>query len=189
MKALFNIKKLQVAKLTETNGVISYATPIQVAGTVSLTMNVEQSSEAVYADGTSYITVTGAIATTGTLENYFIPKEVLKQIYGYVESANHELMQTDKQPAEFAMQFACDDENGKEVYFTYYRVTSTKPGINLQTKESGTTINPQSVELNAIPITLADNSTRVIYSFATEDATNYATYFNSVSVPTLPTSI
>ncbi len=187
MKAIFNIKKLQFSRLHETNGVISYDTPLTVPGTVSLTMDVEQSVDPIYADGISYISIPGAAATSGTLENYFIPKSVLIDIYRYAESSAGEMMQTDDQPYAFGMQFACDDDEGKEVRFTYYNVTSTKPGVNLQTKESSTTINPQSVSLAANTIPVGDKN--VTYSFATEEATNYATYFEAITIPTLPESI
>ena len=190
MKALFNIKKLQISKFTEgTNNTYTYGTPIRVPGTVSLTMDVEQSIDPIYADGISYISISGAMNTTGTLENYFIPVQVLKEIYRYIESDAGEIMQTDDQPYDFAMQFACDNEEGEEIYFTYYHVSSTKPGINLQTKEDSTTINPQSVELSATPIAVQIGSTtnykNIIYSFADSTATNYATYFNAVTVPTI----
>lgn len=183
MKALFNIKKLQFSKLTENNGSYTYGTPLQIPGTVSLTMDVEQTLEPIYADGVSYITVAGAAATSGTLENFLFPKDVLTQIYRYVVSTNGEVMQSDDQPYAFGMQFACDDDEGKEVYFTYYNVSSTKPGVNLQTKESSPTINPQSVSLSANPIKVGNKN--ITFSYATEEATNYATYFVAIQVPTI----
>lgn len=187
MKALFNIKRLQISKLTESNGTYTYGTPIQIPGTVSLSMDIDQSIELVYADGVAYVAVPGAVSTTGTLENYFIPTTVLTQIYRYVVSSNGEYLETDDQPYSFGMQFACDNDEGDEVYFTYYNVSSTKPGINLQTKESSTTINPQSVDLTASPITVGTK--QVVKSFATKDATNYSTYFTAITVPTIPTSL
>lgn len=188
MKALFNIKKLQFSKLTEgEGGVITYGTPIKIPGTVSLTMDVEQEVTQIYADGIVYIQSSGAQAVSGTLENYLIPKEALKEIYRYAESSNDEMMETDDMPYEFGMQFACDNEAGEEVLFTYYRVASTKPGINLQTKESGLTVNPQSVDLSASPIKVGDKN--ITRSYAEPGAANYNNYFQAISIPTLKQNI
>lgn len=185
MKALFNIKKLQVAKLTETDGEYSYDTPIKVKGTVSLSMDVEQSNEVIYADGGAYITLQGAATTTGTLENYHIPEEVLLKIYNYIKGTNGEICQTDEAVSRMAMQFACDDDEGNEVYFTYYDVVSTKPSLNLQTREDGVTVNAESVDLTANPITI--DGKNIIRSYATKDTDAYANYFDKVTLPTFTT--
>lgn len=184
MKALFNIKKLQVSKLTEeTDGNYSYGTPIKVPGTVSLSMDIEQTNETIYADGVSYITLQGAATTTGTLENYHIPEEVLLNIYNYVKSTTGEILQTDDAVNRMGMQFACDDDAGNEVYFTYYDVTSTKPSLSLQTREDGVTVNAESVDLTANSIKVGDKN--VIRSYATKDMDAYENYFDKVNVPTI----
>ena len=185
MKVIFNIKKLQFSKITAISaaGVPTYATPILVPGTVSLSMETESSVDPFYADGIAYYMPSGATSTTGTLENALFPVDVLKDIYGYITDSNSNLLETDAAPSEFGMQFACDSDEG-EVYFTYYRVSSNKPGINLQTSETSATINPQSVEISASTINLAGGQ-RVLKSYATRTATNYANYFTAITVPTL----
>lgn len=185
MKVIFNIKKLQFSKITaiSTAGVPTYATPILVPGTVSLSMETESSVDPFYADGIAYYMPSGATSTTGTLENALFPEDVLKDIYGYITDSNNNLLETDAAPSEFGMQFACDSDAG-EVYFTYYRVSSNKPGINLQTSETSATINPQSVEVSASTITLAGGQ-RVLKSYAKPGATNYSNYFTAITVPTI----
>lgn len=183
MKALFNIKKLHVAKLSETDGTYTYDTPIKVPGTISLSMDIEQSNDIFYADGGAYITLQGASSTTGTLENYHIPEEVLLKIYNYVKSTTGEICQTDDPVNRMAILFACDDENGNEVRFTYYDVTSTKPGLNLQTREDGVTVNAESVDLTANSIVCG--SKNVIRSYCTKDMEAYENYFDKVTVPTI----
>lgn len=186
MKVLFNIKKLQMSKITSLSagGVPTYAEPLLVPGTVSLTLDSEESSDPFYADGEAYYTPNGSETSTGTLENAMFTKEVLKAIYAYVEDTDGNMLATDGQVSEFGMQFACDSDDG-EVYFTFYRVSSTKPGINLTTNNPNATINPQSVNLTATAVTLADGQTRISRSFADKTATNYATYFNSITLPTI----
>ena len=184
MKVNFNIKKLQFSKITAVSeaGVPTYGTPILLPGTVSLTFDNDQTSDPFYADGEAYFTPAGASSYTGTLENALFSKEVLKEIYNYVEDKNGNLLETTDAPFEFGMQFACDSDDG-DVYFTYYRVSSNKPGLNLQTSESSATINPQSVSLTASPVTLADGATKVVKGFATKEASNYSTYFTAITLP------
>lgn len=187
MKVIFNIKKLHLSPITEisANGVPTYADPLVVPGTVSLSMDSEENSEPFYADGEAYYTPTGAETATGTLENALFTNEVLEKIYAYVKDSNGNMLATDGQTKEFGMQFACDSDDG-EVYFTYYRVSSNKPGLNVTTNSPNATINPQSVNLSASTISLADG-TRIIKSFADKSATNYNTYFDAITIPTRTT--
>jgi phi13 family phage major tail protein len=185
MKVVFNIKKLQFSKISSVSaaGVPTYETPILVPGTVSLSMETESTTDPFYADGIAYYMPSGATSTTGTLENAWISEEALKAIYGYVEDANGNLIETDAAPSEFGMQFACDSDEG-EVYFTYYRVGSNKPGLNVQTSESSATINPQSVEISASTVNLASGQ-RILKSYAKPGASNYNTYFQAIVLPTI----
>ena len=190
MKVMFNIKKMQFSKITNISdaGVPTYDSPMLMPGTVSLTFENDSSSDPFYADGVAYFQPSGTSAVTGTLENALFTKEVLKALYAYVEDSNGNMLETDGQVSEFGMQFACDSDDG-DVYFTYYRVSTNKPGLNLTTNAPGATVNPQSVNVTASPITLADGVTKIIKSFATKEASNYANYFTAISVPTLPASV
>lgn len=189
MKVIFNIKKLQLSKIESMSdsGLPTYGTPMKMPGTVSLTLDSEDTNDPFYADGYGYYVPNGAETQTGTLENALFTNEVLKAIYAYLEDSNNNMIATDGQVSEFGMQFACDSDDG-EVYFTYYRVTSNKPGLNLTTNAPGATINPQSVNLTASTITL-ENGVNVIKGFATKTAPNYADYFNAIVIPTIPQSV
>ncbi len=190
MKVVFNIKKLQLQKITSlVNNLPTYdETVMKVPGTVSLSLESEETSDPFYADGIGYYLPKGAETQTGTLENAWFTDEVLKAIYAYVVDSFGNLVATDGQVSEFGMQFACDSDDG-EVYFTYYRVSSTKPGLNVTTNAPGATINPQSVNITANTITLADGTTNALKSFATKTASNYATYFEGITVPVIPASV
>lgn len=184
MRVIFNIKKLQFQKITALSdvGVPTYGSVIRLPGTVSLTLDGEQTSDSFYADGIVYYSPTGATSYSGTLENALFSEEALKQIYNYIEDNNGNLLETDDAPSEFGMQFACDSDDG-EVYFTYYRVSSNKPGLNLKTNESSATINPQSVSLKASSITLEDGMTQVVRAYATKNSPNYSTFMNGIVIP------
>lgn len=185
MKVIFNIKKLRMYPITATSdtGVPTYDTGINVPGTVSLTLDNESTTDPFHADGVAYYSPAGATSATGTLENALFPDAVLKQIFKYIEDSNSNLVETDEAPSEFGMQFACDSDDG-EVRFTYFRVSASKPGINLQTSETSATINPQSVNITASTITLSSGQ-NVLKSYCTKDKTNYASYLESITLPTI----
>lgn len=189
MKVIFNIKKLQVQPITATSaeGIPTYGSVIKVPGTVSLTMDNESTTDPFYADGIAYYSPAGATSATGTLENALFPDAMLKEIFKYIEDTNENLIETDEAPSEFGMQFACDSDDG-EVRFTYYRVSASKPGVNLQTSETSATINPQSVDITASTITLSSGQ-NILKSHCTKDKGNYDDYFSTIVVPTINASV
>lgn len=187
-KVLYNIKKVQVSKITELSdaGVPTYGTPISVPGAVSLSLDNDSSSDPLYADGIVYYTPTGASSYSGTFEDVHFPKEVLINIFNWVEDTNGNLVEVDEGTNEFGLQFAVDSDDG-EVYFTLYRCSATRPNSNFQTKESSATINNESIDITISPIT-ADGK-NIVKSYAEKGATNYATYMNKITVPTFTDSI
>lgn len=188
-KVLYNIKKVQFSKITEMSeaGLPTYGTPILVPGAVSLSMDNDSTSDPIYADGIVYYTPAGASSYSGTLEDLHFSKEVLKEIFNWVEDTNGNLVEVDDGTNEFGVQFAVDSDDG-EVYFTLYRCSATKPNSNFQTKESSATINNESIDITISPITLSDGR-NIVKSFAEKGATNYSTYMNKIVVPTIAESI
>lgn len=188
-KVLFNIKKVQISKITSfsATGLPTYATPIKVPGAVSLAMDNESSKETKYADGIAYFVVDGSNSYTGSLEIVNFPDEVLKEIFGWKKDENGNLVEVDCKTEPFAMQFAVDSDDG-EVYFTFFNCSASRPNNNFQTKESGVTINNQASNITITPITL-ENGDNVIKSYADKNAKNYATYFTAVTVPKLVASV
>lgn len=179
---------MQPITATNDQGIPTYSeTVLRVPGTVSLTMDNESTTDPFYADGIAYYSPAGATSATGTLENALFPNSVLEQIFKYIKDSNNNLLETDEAPGEFGMQFACDSDDG-EVYFTYYRVSATKPGINLQTSEASATINPQSVDITASTVTLSSGQ-NILKSFCTKDMANYATYMSGITLPTVLESV
>lgn len=188
-KVLFNIKKVQFSKITETSaaGVPTYASPILVPGTVSLSLDSDSSLDPFYADGIAYYTPAGTNSYSGTLENANFSEEVLKAIFNWALDSNGNLVEVDTGSNEFGMQFAVDSNDG-EVYFTLFRCSATKPSMNFQTKESSATINTQSVDITISSISTSDGK-NIVKSYATKEATNYADYMTKIVVPTLTETI
>lgn len=187
MKVLFNIKKLHFSPIesVDENGKPTYGESIAIPGTVSLSLESEGDSEPFYADGINYYTGPSSASYSGTIENALFGAEVLKKIWGYVEDSNKNLVDTTQPPKEFGAQFAVDSDDG-EVYFTLYRVAATRPSLNFQTNEDSQTINPQSIDITVSAIPDEENTTSVLKSYADKNATNYKTYFDAITVPSIP---
>lgn len=185
MKVLFGINKLQISPITEVeDGLPTYGTPLKVPGTVSLSLDNEGENEPFYADNSRYYVTTGAESKTGTIENAVFPDEVLKAIWGFVEDSNKNIIEVaNPVTKEFGMQFAVNSDEG-EVYFTFYRVSGTKPNYNFRTSEDTPQINPQETSITVSPITLEDGK-NVISGRCKPTDTNYSTFMNSIVVPTI----
>lgn len=185
-KVIFNIKKLQLVPITATDdkGTPTYGEPLKCPGAVSLELNASGEATNIYADGIVYAIINAASGYTGTLEVVKLPNEILKELFGYLEDKNKNLVETVSPVKEFGMQFACDGEDGSETRFTIYRASATKPGMNVQTTEDAPTVNNQSLDLTISGIAIADGSKQVVKSYADKTATNYGTYFESITVPT-----
>lgn len=190
-KTKFNIKKLQFVPITavDDKGTPTYGDAIKCPGAVSITLDPSGEATNVYADGIVYAIVSSASGYTGTLEVIQLNKDILTKIFGYLEDEKKNLVEVVTAVKEFGLQFACDSEDGNEVYFTIYRASAAKPSINLQTTEDTPTVNNESLSLTISGIAIADGTKQVIKSYAEKGATNYATYFDSITVPTFTASI
>ena len=189
MKILFDISNVHLYPITSLSekGVPTYETTgISCPGSVSLSLDQSGESTPIYADGTTYVVLAGVTSYEGTMENVLFSEEVLQGIYGYVKSSAGELLEIDSTPKEFGMKFDCKDENGDNVHFCLSRVSSTKPGMNVETKTESVSVNNQSVNLTVSSIPL-EGGKNLIKSYATKTATNYENYFNSIEIPTIGT--
>lgn len=182
-KVVFNIKKAQFSPITsiDDKGTPTYGEPLKLPGSISLSLDYEGSSDPFYADGIIYYVPSSTGSYSGSFENAWFTEEILKSIYAYVSDTNNNLIETDGEVKEFGMQFACDSDEG-EVYFTLFRCASTKPNLNVQTKEGSPTINGQSVDLTINPITLA-NGMNVIKAMARRSDGNYTTFMDKITLP------
>lgn len=185
MKVLYNIKKVELYPITEINsaGTPTYGDKVELAGAISLSLDQEGESTVFYADGIPYVVLGSATSYTGSFENALFSREALKTIFAYAEDTNKNLVETDGACKEFGMKFACDSDE-EEVRFTLYRVSATKPNINLQTKEGTPTINGQSVNLTVSTVTTSEGK-NILKSYAQKGDTNYNNYFGSE--PVMPT--
>lgn len=188
-KVKFNIKNLQISPITaiDDSGVPTYGSPVKCPGSVSLSLDASGESTIIYADGIAYATVASTSGYTGTLETYGFPTEILKDIFGYEEDTNKNIVETISVSKEFGLQFECDNEDGFTTRFTIFRASATKPNLAFNTTEDSPTVNTTSVDLTVSAVSTADGNKKIIKGWAEHDATNFGDYFKTITLPTFAT--
>ena len=164
-KVKFNFKKCYVAKLTESDGQYSYATPKALPGAVSITLDPEGESTPFYADDIVYYRSNGNNGYTGSLELALVPdwfrEEYLREIKDgrgvLVESSNI------REQSYFALLFEFSGDQHK-IRHVMYKCSVTRPSVASQTRENSD--NPVTETLNITCDPLEDGivNSRVVRS-------------------------
>lgn len=186
-KVNYGIQDVYVAKITETDGQITYGTPFAVKGAVSMSVE-PQGGDATpfYADNMVYFM---APATnngySGTLELAITPEDFLTQILGQTKYDNGMVAEkvTDTN-ARFALMFQAqgDTQNRR---FCFYDCTAARPSRNNSTKGESIEVGTESLAITMNGRT----SDGLVKSYAEAGASSYETWFTAVPEIPAPTSI
>lgn len=187
-KVKFGLCNVHIAKITETDGVITYGTPFAMPGAVSLSADPAGDTTPFYADNIKYYIATSNQGYTGDLEIVMTPDEFLKTILGQTEDSNGALFESaDDTNARFALMGEIDGDVKKR-RFVYYDCTATRPSATMTTKQEST--DPQTDTIN---ITMSARSTdKAIKAVIEPTTTNQAVYnafFDSVYVKNATPSV
>ena len=178
-KVKFGLSNVHIAKITESEGKITYGTPFAVPGAVSLTAEPEGDTTPFYADNIKYYIAVANNGYTGDLEIAMTPKEFLTQILGQEEDTNGALIESsDDVNARFALMGEIEGD-AKKRRFIYYDCTATRPSAEMNTIEES-----KEHQTDTISITMAARSTdNVIKAVIEPNETNqdvYDTFFTKV---------
>lgn len=178
-KVKFGLSNVHIAKITETDGAITYGTPFAMPGAVSLTAEPEGETTPFYADNIQYYVAVSNNGYTGELELAMAVKEFLTQILGQQEDTNGALFESsDDVNARFALMGEIEGDVKKR-RFVYYDCTATRPSSEMNTIED--TKEPQT---DTIEITMSPRATdHVIKAVIEPNDTNedvYNTFFTKV---------
>ncbi len=178
-KVKFGLSNVHVAKITETDGEITYGTPFKMPGAVSLTADPEGDTTPFYADNIKYFIAVANNGYTGELGLAITPSQFLTEILGQEEDDNGALIESsDDTNARFALMGEIEGDVKKR-RFVYFDCTATRPSAEMNTVEESK--EPQT---DTISITMAPRSTdNAIKAVIEPNETNqdvYDTFFAKV---------
>lgn len=178
-KVKFGLSNVHIAKITETDGAITYGTPFAMPGAVSLTAEPEGETTPFYADNIQYHVAVANNGYTGDLEIAMTPQEFLTTILGQSVDTNGAIFESsDDINARFALMGEIEGD-AKKRRFVYYDCTATRPSAEMNTIED--TKEPQT---DTISITMTPRSSdHVIKAVIEPSDTNqdiYDEFFDEV---------
>lgn len=178
-KVKFGLSNVHIAKITETEGNITYGTPFAMPGAVGLNADPEGNTTPFYADNIKYYIATSNQGYSGDLELAITPEQFLTEILGQTKDKNGALFENaDDITARFALMGEIEGDVKKR-RFVYFDCTATRPKSENKTKEEST--DPQT---DTISITMSPRSTdkaiKAVIEPSNENKAVYDTFFQKV---------
>lgn len=176
-KIKYNLKNVHYAELMETEGKITWGTPVAVPGAVSLSLDAEGDTSIFHADGVAYYVSVTNNGYSGDLEMALVPDGFRTDILGDTKDTKNVITENaDVTVKSFALLFQFDgDANG--IRHVLYNCKATRPTIESETKED--TIEPKTETLSLTASPLADGRVKAKTTDET-DETTYNGWFNKV---------
>lgn len=177
-KVKFGLKNAYYAKITVTDGVVSYGTPVAIPGSVSLSLEAQGEITKFFADNIVYYQASQNNGYEGDYEVALIPDSFRKDILGETEDKNGLLVENaNVEFANFAFLFEFSgDQNARR--HVMYNCSVTRPSVGSSTTED--TKEPQTETLT---ISAVADSNGYVKASVEPTATNYGTWFEAVQVP------
>ena len=178
-KVKFGLSNVHIAKITETEGKITYGTPFAMPGAVGLNADPEGDTTTFYADNIKYYIATSNQGYSGDLEIAITPEQFLTEILGQMKDRNGALFENaDDVTARFALMGEIEGD-AKKRRFVYFDCTATRPKAENKTKEEST--DPQT---DTISITMSPRSTdkaiKAVIEPSEQNQAVYDTFFKKV---------
>ena len=178
-KVKFGLSNVHIAKITETEGKITYGTPFAMPGAVGLNADPEGDTTPFYADNIKYYIATSNQGYSGDLEIAITPEQFLIEILGQMKDKNGSLFENaDDVTARFALMGEIEGD-AKKRRFVYFDCTATRPKTENKTKEEST--DPQT---DTISITMSPRSTdkaiKAVIEPSEQNKAVYDTFFKKV---------
>lgn len=172
-KVKYNLKNVHYAPLTASeDGAVSFGTPVQIPGAVSLSMSPEGDTTPFYADGIKYYVAIANSGYTGDLEIALVPDSFRKDIMGEKEDATSKVLMeyADVEPAAFALLFEFDSDK-KSIRHVLYNCTAARPSIEGSTNTASKEVKTETLSLTAAALAdglvkakTGDDTTQSIYT-------------------------
>ena len=188
-KVRTGLKNVHVASVTVSGGSVTFGTPKEWPGAVSMSYAPTGELTEFYADDIVYWTGGGSSGYDCSLETALIPDWFYTDYLGMVVDDNGNLLETSNDNgANFAFLFEfTGDENA--IRHAFYYCKASKPTEEGETK--GETEEPKTttVEFKASPcpvtVTIDGVAKNPIKVKSTPNTSNYATWYSTLSLPTV----
>lgn len=181
-KVKFNLKNAHYALLTlGEDGSPTYAAPVPMPGSVSISLDANGEPENFYADGVAYYVINNNMGYDGDLELAMIPEsfrtDVLRE---ELDSKGVLIENADAELAAFALLFEFDGDQ-KHIRHVLYNCSASRPGIEGKTNEDSKEVQTETLTVKATPLS---NGVVKAKTGNTTDATVYANWYKAVYLPT-----
>ena len=176
---IFGFKNVHVAKMTETNGAITYGTPISIPGGVSFSMDAEGETSTFYADNRPYFQTSANNGYSGGLVMADVPEEFLTDILGQTKDNNGALIENSGDKiSKFALMCEADGDPSNR-RFVFYNCLATRPSVELSTNEEGKEVKTASMNITMAPRS-TDGQIKAVLDKTEENQAVYNAFFDSV---------
>ena len=188
-KIKYGVKNLYYAVATiADDSSATYATPVKWPGAVSIALDPQGESNPFYADNIVYYTSTANNGYNGDVETALVPDSFKIDVLGFIQDGNGALVEDADAPVvHFALMGQFEgDVNGKR--FVLYNCTSTRPGVNGQTKEDSITPQTETVTITSTTVYNETLDKNIVKAAVKGDDAPYDNWFDAVYQPTAPVS-
>lgn len=151
-KVQFGLKNVYYAKITETNGTITYGTPVAIPGGVNLNLSAAGEITRFYADNIVYWMTQSNQGYEGDVEVARIPDAMFKDIFGLTEGGTSKVLteNANVELAHFALLFQIDGDKQEDLH-ALYNCVPTRPAIASGTIQATKEPVTASFAISAIP--------------------------------------
>lgn len=150
-KVKFGFKNAYYAKITETEGTITYGTPVKLNGAVSTSLAPAGESAEFYADDGLYFSDNSNNGYDGTLELALVPDDFKTDILGETLDTNQVLVENAtgvSNPFVLLCEFTTDNGAKK---FAFYNCMASRPELAATTKGETKEISTETLNLKIRP--------------------------------------
>lgn len=184
-KVKYNLKNAHYALITIVeDGTFSFANPVAMPGSVSISLDANGEPENFYADGIAYYVINNNMGYEGDLELAMIPEsfrtDVLKE---ELDSKGVLIENSEVELASFALLFEFDGDQ-KHIRHIMYNCSASRPGIEGKTNEDSKEVQTETLTIKATPLS---NGMVKAKTGDTTDATVYGNWYKAVYIPAAAT--
>jgi len=180
-KVKYNLKNAHYALLTVAeDGTFSFAAPVAMPGSVSISLDANGEPENFYADGIAYYVINNNMGYEGDLELAMIPEsfrtDVLKE---ELDSKGVLIENSEVELTSFALLFEFDGDQ-KHIRHIMYNCSASRPGIEGKTNEDSKEVQTETLTIKATPLS---NGMVKAKTGDMTDATVYGDWYKAVYIP------